>query len=116
MIDKSKVSADLWVRMVWAPQASTDPDDRPIALVTDRRRFLRSAIPMTLALLAAIALILVHASPLLLLLALAVSFAAFRYGRGGRSGYYEVRKDGSLGDYLGMRVPSGLRGMRPTKP
>ena len=71
---------------------------------------------MTLALLAAIALILVHASPLLLLVALALSFAAYQYGRGGRSGYYEVGNDGGLGDYLGRRVPSGLRGMRPTKP
>lgn len=115
MVDKSKLSADLWLRMVWAPQASTDPDDRPIALVVDRKRFWISAIPMTLGLLAAIALLLVHASPALVLPLLAVLFVAYRYARGGQSGYYEVREDGSLGDFLGSQIPAALKGMRPTK-
>ncbi|HEX9094616.1 MAG TPA: hypothetical protein VF990_00795 [Candidatus Dormibacteraeota bacterium] len=92
MVDKSKLSADLWLRMVWVPQASTDPDDRLIALVVDRKRFWISAIPMTLGLL-----------------------AAYRYPRGGQSGYYEVREDGSLGDFLGSQIPAALKGMRPTK-
>ena len=116
MIDKSKLSADLWVRMVWAPATTTDPDDRPIALVTDRSRFWLPIIAMIVALLVGLILILAHAAPILLLLVLLISFGAIRYERGGRSGYYEVRPDGSLGDYLGRRVPFGLREMRPTKP
>jgi hypothetical protein len=51
--------------MVWDPQASTDPDDRPVG--------------------------------------------------GGQTGYYEVREDGSLGDFLGRQIPAALKGMRPTK-
>ena len=91
MVDKSKLRSDLWLRMVWAPRASTDPDDRPIALVVDRKRFWISAIPMTLGLLAAIALLLAHASTALVVPLLAVLFLTYRYARGGQTGYYEVR-------------------------
>ena len=71
---------------------------------------------MILALLAGITIILVHASPLLLVLVLVVSFGEYRYERGGRGGHYEVRRDGSLGDYLGRRMPFALKEMRPTRP
>ena len=115
MVDKSKLPADLWLRMVWAPQASTDPDDRPIALVVDRKRFWISAIPMVLGLLVAIGLLLARASAALVLPVLALMFLTYRYARGGRTGYYEVREDGSLGDLLGSQIPGALKGMRPTK-
>jgi hypothetical protein len=115
VIDKSKLPADLWLRMVWAPQARTDPDDRPIALVVDRKRFWISAIPMTLGLLAAIILLLAHASTALVLPLLAVLFLTYRYARGGLTGYYEVREDGTLGDFLGSQIPAAIKGMRPTR-
>jgi hypothetical protein len=116
VVDKSKLAADFWVRMVWTPRAATDPDDHPIALVIDRSRFWLSLIAMIVAFLAGITLILVHASPLALVVVLVISFGAYRYERGGKSGYYEVRPDGGLGDYLGRRVPLGLKEMRPTRP
>jgi hypothetical protein len=115
VIDKSKLSGDLWVRMVWAPEASTDPDDRPIALVADRRRVWLSAIALVLAVVVAIVLILVRASTGLILPFLVVLFLGYRYSLGARTGYYEVRGDGSLGDFLGRQIPAAIKGMRPTK-
>jgi hypothetical protein len=115
VIDKSKLPRDLWLRMVWAPGASPDPDDRPIALVTDRRRFSISVIPVGLALLVALVLLLLHAPAVLLLPLFLLLYVGYRYSVGGRTGYYEVREDGSLGDFLGRQIPAALRGMRPTK-
>ncbi|HVS07812.1 MAG TPA: hypothetical protein VHK65_16825 [Candidatus Dormibacteraeota bacterium] len=116
MIDKSKLPAGLWVRTVWAPEPSTDPDDRPIALVTDRRRFWISAIPMLLAFLVGTALALFNAPRLLLFPALLVFGLSYQYGLRGRTGFYEVSEDGSLGDFLGRRVPPGLTALRRSKP
>jgi hypothetical protein len=102
--------------MVWAPQASTHPNDRPIALVTDRRRLWISGIPMLLAFLVGIALAFVNASRLLLIPVLLVFALTYLYGLRGRTGFYEVSEDGSLGEFLGRRVPPGLSAMRRAKP
>jgi len=44
-----------------------------------------------------------------------VAFAAARYAAGGQAGYYKVREDGSLGDFLGRKTPLGLSEMRRIK-
>jgi hypothetical protein len=118
MLDRSKVPADLLVRMVWVPKEGSGPDDFPIALVRDRRRLLLSVIPMVLAFVVAILLILiVRATQLLASVVLVlVLLAGNRIAQGGKSGYYEVRPDGSLGTFLGRRMPYDLRNMERMKP
>jgi len=115
MLDRSKLPADLWVRMTWAPKDPPGIQDRPITLVTDRRRWVIGAIPAVLGFLLAIALALFHAPLVLVILPLLVSLAGARYAAGGPSGYYEVRQDGSLGEFLGRKVPVGISEMRRTK-
>jgi hypothetical protein len=115
MIDQSKLPGGLWVRTIWAPESSTDPDDRPIALVTDRRRLLISAIPMLLTFLVGSAIAILTTQRLLLFQLLAVFALTYQYGLRGRTGYYEVSEDGGLGDFLGLKTPAGLSAMRPTK-
>jgi len=115
MIDRTKLTDHLWVRMTWAPKDASGIQERPITLVSDRRRWVIGGIPAVLGFLLAIALALVHAPLVLVILPLLVSLAGARYAAGGPSGYYEVRPDGSLGDYLGRKVPVGLSEMRRTK-
>jgi hypothetical protein len=102
--------------MLWVPRAPSDPDDVSIVLITDRRRFWISAIPLALVFVLAIAGLLIHAPPILVIVELLLIFAAYRYAAGGKSGYYEVRPDGSLGDFLGRRTPTGLSSMERMKP
>jgi hypothetical protein len=117
MLDRSKVPGDLWVRMVWVPRDGGDPVDFPIALVRDRRRLLLSVIPMLLALLIAILLLVVRAAQLLASTVFVLGLlAGNRLANGGKSGYYEVRPDGSLGTFLGRRTPYDLRKMERMKP
>ena len=115
MLDKSKLPANLWVRMTWTPQEGSEPDERPIVLVTDRRRWTVGLIPAVLGILLLSAFFLVRAPAVVLILAMVVIVAGARYGGGGQSGYYEVREDGSLGDFLGRRIPPVLRDMRRVK-
>jgi hypothetical protein len=115
MLDRSKLPSDLWIRMTWAPKEPPGIQDGPITLVTDRRRWVIGGIPALLGFVLAIALALVHAPLVLLILLLLVSLAGARYAAGGPSGYYDVRADGSLGDYLGRKTPLGLSEMRRTK-
>jgi hypothetical protein len=116
VVDKSKLPGDLWVRMMWAPKEAAGIQDGPIALVGDRRRWRIGIIPTVLGFLLLIALAVIRAPVLLLILPMAISVAGARYTTGGHAGYYEVRDDGSLGDFLGRRTPLGLREMRRTKP
>ena len=116
MLDRSNLPGDLWVRMMWVPRAAEDPDDHPIALITDRRRFWISAIPLAVVFVLAFAGLLLHASPILLVVELVLILAAYRYAAGGKSGYYEVLPNGSLGQFLGRRMPYGLRTMERVKP
>jgi len=97
------------------PQPSADPDCRPIVLVSDRRRWLAGGIPLVLAALAAVALAILRASPLLVLLLIVAALAAYSYATGGKTGYYELRQDGSIGEFLGKRVPPVLSEMRRPK-
>jgi len=115
VLDKSKVPRDLWVRMTWTPKDGSEPDDRPIVLITDRRRWMIGLIPAVLGILLLSALFLARVPAVLLILPSAVIIAAARYGSGGQAGYYEVKEDGSLGDFLGRKVPPVLREMRRAK-
>jgi hypothetical protein len=118
VLDRSKLPSDLRVQMVWAPREVSDPVDSPIALVRDRRRFLLSAIPMVLAFLVAIFLLLVLRTAQLLagVVLVLILLAGNRVAQGGKTGYYEVRPDGSLGTFLGRRMPYALRSMERIKP
>ncbi len=116
MLDRSKLPADLWVRMTWAPKEPPGIQDRPITLVTNRRRWVIGLIPTILGGILLITLALLHAPLALLVLPMILSVAGARYGAGGRSGYYEVRQDGSLGDFLGRKAPLGISEMRRSKP
>ncbi|HXN04742.1 MAG TPA: hypothetical protein VN895_07910 [Candidatus Acidoferrum sp.] len=115
MIDRTKLPDDLWVRMTWAPKDASGIQERPITLVSDRRRWVIGLIPVVLAGLLLIALALLHAPLVLLVLPILVSLAGARYAAGGSAGYYEVREDGSLGDFLGRKAPPGITEMRRTK-
>ena len=56
----------------------------------------------------------VHAPLILLLPLVAIGAAVTDYSNGGRSGFYEVAADGSLGEFLGRAKPNldSMRGMR----
>jgi hypothetical protein len=116
VVGKSKLPGDLWVRMMWAPKEVAGIQDQPIALVGDRRRWRIGLIPTVLGFLLVIALALIRAPLVLLILPMAIAVAGARYTAGGQAGYYEVRGDGSLGDFLGRKTPPGLSEMRRTKP
>jgi hypothetical protein len=116
VFDESKLPSGMWARMLWLPPDDIDESERPIVLITDRRRSLTGGVPMIVAFVVAIVLFLVRAPSAIVLLFLVISIAAGIYARGGRNGYYEVAKDGSLGEFLGRRVPIGLRSMRRTRP
>lgn len=115
VVDKSKLPSGLRVQMVWAPETNTDPEDRPIALVRDRRRLRFSAIPMLLAFLVGSTFALLTTQRLLLIPLLAIFALSYQYGLRGRTGYYEVSEDGSLGEFLGLKTPLGLSAMRPSE-
>jgi hypothetical protein len=115
VLDKSKLPGDLWVRMTWTPKEDSEAGERPIVLITDRRRWMIGLIPAVLGILLLSAIFLARAPVVLLLLPMAIIVAGARYGGGGKAGYYEVNKDGSLGDFLGRKIPVVLRYMRRTK-
>src|SRR5205807_1371104 len=100
----------------WRPADDSDRSQRPIVLVTDRPRFLIGGIPAVAALFVAVVLLLARVPVGVGFLFLIISIAAGLYARGGKSGYYDVAQDGSLGHFYGRRVPAGLSAMRRTKP
>jgi hypothetical protein len=116
VVDKSKLPSDLWVRMMWAPKEAAGIQDRPIVLVGERSRWTIGLVASVLGFVLLVALAVIHVPPALLLVPIVLALAGARYGASGRSGYYEVRKDGSLGDFLGRRTPLGLSEMRRAKP
>jgi hypothetical protein len=115
VVDKAKLPAGLRVQIVWAPEPNTDPEDRPIALVRDHKRFWISVIPMLLAFLVGSAIALLTTQRLLLIPVLAVFALSYQYGLRGRTGYYEVAEDGSLAEFLGLKTPLGLSAMRRSR-
>ena len=116
MVDRSKISGELWVRMLWVPRESSESADPPIVLVNDRRRFWLSGIELLLSFLLAIVMLLIHLpAPAAAVVLLLLVFAGSRYASGGRTGYYELRRDGSLGAFLGKRMPPVLKQMQRVK-
>jgi ABC-type Fe3+ transport system permease subunit len=116
MLDKGKLPSDAWVRRLWLPADSSDASERPIVLIINRRRFWIAVTAMLIAALVAILLSILHAfiaAPLAVLFTLVIIWLS---ARGRVSGFYEVKKDGSLGEYLGGSTPIGLGSMRQTKP
>jgi hypothetical protein len=95
--------------MTWAPKEPPGIQERPITLVTNRRRWVIGLVPVILGGIFLITLALLHAQLALLVLPMVVSVA------GARSGYYEVRLDGSLGEFLGRKAPVGISEMRRSK-
>jgi hypothetical protein len=115
VVDNAKLPNGLRVQTVWAPETTTDPEDRPIALVRDSKRFWISAIPMLIAFVVGSAIALLTTQRLLLIPVAAVLALSYQYGLRGRTGYDEVSADGSLGEFLGLKTPLGLSAMRRAK-
>jgi hypothetical protein len=116
MLDKGKLPSNAWVRRLWLPTDGSDASDLPIVLIINRRRFWIAVSAMLIALLVLILLSIRRATIAAPFAILFIVVATWLYARGGVSGYYEVKKDGSLGEYLGVRMPIGLASMRRTKP
>jgi hypothetical protein len=115
VIDNAKLPSGLRVQMVWAPETTTDPEDRPIALVRDNKRLQIATIPMLLAFLVGGAVALMTTQRLLLIPPAVIFGLSYQFGLRGRTGYYEVAEDGSLGEFLGLKTPLGLSAMRRSK-
>ena len=115
MVDKGKLPSNAWVRRLWLPADGSDAGERPIVLIINRRRFLIAVTAMLIAALVAILLSILRAAIAAPFAVLFTMVAIWLYARGGVSGYYEVKNDGSLGEYLGVRMPIGLQSMRRTK-
>jgi len=113
MLDKTKLPPDLMANRVWV--SIRDSDDRAIAYVTGRRRRLTGGAIAVAGFVVILAILALHLAVGLLVLGVAMSMAGAVYGNGGRSGFYEVEPDGTLGEYLGRSRPqlSSMRGMRP---
>ena len=115
MLDETKLPPNTFARMLWLPAGEADRSERPIVLITDRRRSLIGGVPMLAAFVVAIVLVVARAPAVAVVPFLIVVFVGGIYARGGKNGYYEVAQDGSLGDFLGRRMPLGLRSMRRTR-
>lgn len=102
VLDKSKISADLLVHQVWSDGS------RQVAYASDRRRWAVALAGIVLALSIAVALVAAGAPFWLAFFPLLLALAAAAYGSGGRTGFYELREDGSLGDFLGRTKPHGF--------
>ena len=113
MLDKKKLPPDLAANRVWV--SNHDSDGRAIVYISERRRRMVAGVGAVAGLVAILAALAMHLLVGLLVLGLGISFAGAVYGNGGRSGFYEVEPDGSLGEYLGRAKPelSSMRGVRP---
>lgn len=82
--------------------------------VTEWRRRVIGLVAVVVFVIAVLTIWVVHAPPILLLPLVAIGAAVTDYSIGGRSGFYEVAKDGSLGEFLGKGKPdlNSMRGMR----
>jgi hypothetical protein len=114
VLDRTKFQqSDIQPHRVWVPLAGSGPA-RSIVWATERRRRLAGLLIITLASVVGLAIWMVHAPSVVLLIpAVVIGFGA-NYALGGRSGFYEVAADGSVGAYLGKRAPE-VNSMRETK-
>jgi hypothetical protein len=114
MLDRTKLPPTLVVHRVWAPEAGSDRGLRPVAYVTERRRRLVGGLLVALGFVTLVVLLAAHAPSFTAILGMAISVAGGWYGLGGESGFYEVREDGSLGEFLGRTKPElgSMRGMK----
>ena len=114
VLDRNKMPPDLRAHRVWIDEINSDP--RPsIAYVTETRRRMIGGAVAVLGFLMIVAIPLAHLPYFLALVGLGVSAIGGTYSLGGRSGFYEVAEDGSLGKYVGRRRPDDIIGMRGSR-
>jgi hypothetical protein len=109
VLDRSKMPPDLTAHRVWVSEL--DSNRRPIAYVTERRRRLTGIAIAGLGFVGILTLglaNLVYLAPA----ALVISAIGGGYALGGRSGFYEVAEDGSLGKFIGRSRPDDIGSMR----
>lgn len=104
MLDRSKLPSDLLVHRVWVPENNSDPR-RPIAYVGERRRRIAGAALVALGVILALAVLVARTDFWLAFAPLLIAWAGAAFAGGGRTGFYEVDDDGSLGKYLGRAKP-----------
>src|ERR1700687_3023954 len=109
VLDRTKMPPDLSAHRVWVSEL--DSTRRPIAYVTERRRRRIGIAVAVLGFLGIVALGLAHLVSLPPA-ALIVSAIGGTYALGGRSGFYEVAQDGSLGKFIGHGRPDDIGSMR----
>src|SRR5258708_14733817 len=117
MLDRTKVSSDLWVQRLWVPDGSA-PGRRPVALVTDKRRLLIGGGIMVVGFAVVIATRALSAPWTVALTALFLEVIGVLYAASRpRSGVYEVAPAGRLSDYLGWKRPvlNSVRGIKVPK-
>jgi hypothetical protein len=113
VLDKSKIPTDLVLHRVWVPQRASDA--RPwVAYLSDRRRRTIGAALFALSLIGVIVAVATSAGFWLAFASLLIAWAGVAYASRGRTGFYNLREDGSLGDYLG-RSPPDLTSMVPIR-
>ena len=76
-----------------------------MAYVSERRRRAVGAVLVALGTVLAIASMALDTGYFLTFLSLLIAWSGTAYAGGGRTGFYEVRADGGLGDYLGRSRP-----------
>jgi hypothetical protein len=114
VFDRTNLPPDLWVHRAWVPKEGSARGGRSIVYVTERRGRL---IGGTLAVLGFLVILVsgaVQAPVALIAVGLVISLIGAMYAASGRSGFYEVAGDGSLGEFLGRTKPrlDSMRGMR----
>lgn len=113
MVDMGKVSPALRVLRVWEPAASSPDRRAAIAYAFERKRRRAGAVLIVVVLLIVLAALLFHSPALAVVAFLAVLLGA-GYSFGGETGFYEIKEDGSLGEYLGRMAD--LKGMHARRP
>src|ERR1700687_1850720 len=114
VLDRTKIPPDMRAHRVWVDERSSGRYPGAIAYVTETRRRMIGGTVAVLGFLIIATIGLAHLPYLLALVGLVVTGIGGTYALGGRSGFYEVTDDGSLGQFMGRGRPDvdGMRGMR----
>jgi hypothetical protein len=114
MLDRTKMPRNLWAHRVWVPADGTNRSERSIVYVTERRRRVIGGVVLGLGVVLVLATPLVHAPIGVLMVGLVISVIGGIYAASGRSGFYQVAEDGTLGEFLGRSKPElgSMRGMK----